>query len=1638
MALLLRLSRITGLSDIPIITWILPAGSQMSDKDDSPDEHYPGISQRCRLSGGAKSLRSGLPRLGPRLYPVLSRWSLFVLFFVGFSLLLNGRAPVQAQAPGGMPAEEETEKQEPALRPEREPRTESGKLASQFLDRMKSLTSERANSDTAAMAKKWADLHSWCVNNHLSVEARMCAMRATLLAPDHPAVARALGRTAQFSGARVTPEQARFLRQALPEVVVHNQHMSFEDLKVGLKSDSIRSVPPGRKVKIKASAENSEIIVRRTTDDGPQEARISLDLTNGCEHEIAVVSSELLPAVFEPPLKAFRRALEEWDEYRDPDHPWPAEDLEQRKNWTKTEDGWQARVDDFSVDFGVTAPLKLHSVTVQGVRLTGLNDNPPSVLLRHGAYRVKGRVEGYDWRRQPVTFQSVGKRPAIVQPMRGKAWGRLWNGIWEDQGRSTRYKVAKFRGKDGPIFSFRYAEKPVKSVRRIMALQSQNYRLEDEISEVNQKFRELRREALHEEMAGVLLGSWQTDLWLYERMMPVMEQQWNVGRSLHEQRGTAPYGVPAGKSADQKNGRITYRDWPLFRHAIVPGTSPFIQQMTDARRFELLPLTEGNDAMAMLQDLEEDLPVEDELSIVKALRWMIDDEVIAYLRSKAEDSPEISIRQRSLLSLGEIGTEASLKACRNPAIEEEIRATSKAALAGAGEPTLLENLPDELQSMSETERSVFLDQLLAMDAPTALLAMKTVGRFYRQPENADRCAHKLASIGSTSAAFLLGQIIQAQGRAYPEVCRKFAPESVGPLVYPLGSLLGHPAEGNEAAIILGQSGNKDALAFLQSRANAETPRVIAGLAASGHADVLKEAADMVDGLKEDHVRRILNAWGKMDARTDKWTWNATISQKDALAFMEAVLTDSNSPTTRIAAARSLTKMGHRPDPADVVAIASMPPQTQEVPEPTERPDAGPGEGQRRREEMRRGMPRQRKDERQKEAVEEKSDPRVAAIELLSKIGPGETASTLINLAQTAPNPEVRIAALKALGKTKNTDAVEHLQGVANQRITPEDRQDIAQNARLRVAAAYGLALAAHPSLGKILKEMWFEKPIALPEAPTPEPEDGRRTENRDSEQESMNQRLQILAKGVTDAILALPHEESLLGTSADKQAANEVLQALVRIAERGAMSEEKAEAGNQISPALAVRCLARQDTLSEHGWQLLSQLSDHWKNLPEAVQTAMLTGMRRNGANRATKILAGVWESAMADESPDERFVGLWQDICRKFAVSGRPLEYDLLARSVTLLDQSTVQAIIDEMSARGEEPAEEYFRFLAALAAREVEVERLMPPEFYESVAGGKGIAGEERQREDNNGGGRYRGRRDDIYRGGRNNRARNMPESSDKSTDQGSFRSTDLPKPRWAKEMSIKAKCLKLLERGDPERVAPVLTDENLGLLDHQWLGPVVAWTMHKMNDGFDLKGYLEKRYVADVSDLDRQATVLCAIKDSSDPSEDFLASIILGKLREDDMPENGTEEPERRRNDRRNGRERRQPERGNGGSENWNFREGAEGEEPQYEPESADLAFDKTMRYVGRGLGMMGNYGVLRQAIAYRRVGRQLQYMHPLDRRLGAIRGMAWLPPNRKPLTRLRRFARSLPEPEMKDACARAALSYLRMATSQQEGE
>jgi hypothetical protein len=93
---------------------------------------------------------------------------------------------------------------------------------------------------------------------------------------------------------------------------------------------------------------------------------------------------------------------------------------------------------------------------------------------------------------------------------------------------------------------------------------------------------------------------------------------------------------------------------------------------------------------------------------------------------------------------------------------------------------------------------------------------------------------------------------------------------------------------------------------------------------------------------------------------------------------------------------------------------------------------------------------------------------------------------------------------------------------------------------------------------------------------------------------------------------------------------------------------------------------------------------------------------------------------------------------------------------------------------------------------------------------------------------------------------------------------------------------------------------------------------------------------------------------------------------------------------------------------------------------------------MRYAGRGLGHLGNYGVLRRAIAYQRRGTQLKYIYPLDHRLGALAGMAWLPPEEDPANRLRRFARSLPEPVLKKACAEAVVTYYRLKSAETNQE
>lgn len=249
----------------------------------------------------------------------------------------------------------------------------------------------------------------------------------------------------------------------------------------------------------------------------------------------------------------------------------------------------------------------------------------------------------------------------------------------------------------------------------------------------------------------------------------------------------------------------------------------------------------------------------------------------------------------------------------------------------------------------------------------------------------------------------------------------------------------------------------------------------------------------------------------------------------------------------------------------------------------------------------------------------------------------------------------------------------------------------------------------------------------------------------------------------------------------------------------------------------------------------------------------------------------------------------------------------------------------------------------------------------------------------------------------------------------------------------------------------VGPVVNQPDLPLLDHRVLGPAAAWIAGRKSMEFDLPLYLRDRYLEGISERDRQAAVLCAARDGSKDSENLLEAILLAKLREDD----GQEREGRGRRDHQQPRQPRReapPERyappgrdGRGEPPDWmqgggpdeEYTRGTrprgreEREEDQPRPRDTGL---ETMRYVGRSLGYLDNYGVLRQAIAYQRRGTRLAYTYPLDHRVGAIAGMAWLPPKNDPAGRLRRFGRSLPEPNLKEACAEAVLTYYRLRSAE----
>lgn len=1572
-----------------------------------------------------------------------------------------GEVPPEHRPPEAGPEEGVGEGAEPKPLQWIEPQTKAGKQGQEFLRRMAEIAAARPEKSRKALAVQWATLRNWCLESGMEIDARMCELRASLLAGQDEEVANLLGRTEEFEGVPVTPEQAEFLRTARPLIDLRNRHMEFDGLSAGISGQKMQPIAPGGRLDLRSEAGKQILLLSMQEDSGEKEGPVALELRNGTRHRVELVSSELLPAVLIPPLKALRIALEAWNKYQDPEHPWPDEDLEQRRGWQKTDEGWDAPISNTRVRFFTSAPQQLTAVQISDVRLSKVGGRGPSVLLRRGAYRIVGRLEGFDWQRRPVVLISSGQRPAMVQPMRAQDWGRLWNGTWQAAGETIQYRVAKFRGRRGPIFAYRYSEEPVRAVRRIMDLQSRRYGRAGEQLRVQRRARELRRESLRREISGELLGSWQTDLWLYDQLGGTMHRQWRRGQFLAAARNPAAHVGTAGHYSPAPSGDAHYLDWHLVRAAVVPMASPFAAAQKDpGTALDLIPLMRAEAAVSTIRKARPELDVGQRGAALRRLRRSLTPETERYLRGIAEKDPEASVRRRALVTLGEMGTRSALEACRAPAIEPKIRATSRAALAGAGDPEGLEAI-EEMRGASAEERSVFLEELLDMESPTVLLAISRAMRIYTDPSAAERFAEKLGRMQGRAGASLLAQLMQAHGRPFADACGEFAAPDMAPLVGPLAGMLSHPKEGIEVAAVLGLSGSEAATDALKEKAEEGQPMAIAGLAVSGNPDLLEDAGSGAEVIRPDHLEFVDAHWRRGADPETEGIWRSDLDREAALEFLRAVLERAEAPRARLEAARLLRSAGEDVDPEALLGIASMPlPQLpaagaagqQEEPggppagmPPGEMPPDMPPPGRGRP-----GGPPDRAESAEKQE-EPATGPQVEALRMLEEVGPRTVTNGLIELVETTKSIQIKKAALHALGQAATQKATRLLSRLAAAGGDFQNAGELVERARVRLAAVRGLAAAAHPAAVGHLHDLWFKTPGGLEQL---------RNQDQEAFEQAWAQRQRIVYPGLCRAILAIPVDRTLAQVAAQNRAAREILDELIGIAEKGAMaSGETAPTG--VSPALAVRCLGRQRDLSRHGWQLLRQLHEHWNDLSSDLQDAMLVSLSKNGAPEATSMLESLLVDAKETEDRDEDRArpGRYgrprgprdrqggeemetgrREIFLQLAARGNKTDYELLAKTAGSLDAETARAVAEKLLAADNPGLEAYYETLARIAGRPITAEPLAPEDFYRRALGLEEPSEESRGERDRDRSGRPRRRTPPRYGGGR-------PSGSESDAEEApSERRAALPSSARVGDLKFRARCLRALQDGPDMVVGAVLSDPDLRLLDHPVLGPAAAWIAGQKALDFELPIYLRDRYLAGISERDRQAAVLCAVRDGGKMSEKLLEGILLGKLREGEGQEQ-EERPEREQPRREQPPDRYQ--RGGRGRPSeagaWSpggrsGTGGRRGERPSggEQPRTAESRYGntprETMRYVGRGIGYLGNYGVLRRAIAYRRRGARLEYMHPLDHRLGALAGMAWLPPEEDPANRLRRFARSLPEPVLKKACAEAVVTYYRLKSAE----
>jgi hypothetical protein len=768
-----------------------------------------------------------------------------------------------------------------------------------YFERLADVLSHARTDDMEQMARRWADLHAFCAANGLSAEGEHCWYRAAQFRPADAETNRVLGRTAEFAGQPVTPEQQEFLSSLSGHVRILNANPDFADHRVAAGGDELVAFGWGSEVEFRPPDGPAWVRVMGSDEAAPVCA-IRIDAALGVEQYV-----EFRPTGGAPGLPSDRvRSLYKAATERQP----PAGSTVRRdadgglvlvrsSGLTLQSDGsspcrmWATR----SADMGFVGVLSAGGAfSAEGRRVYCGTSAAPAVLslerggsavLRNGTHAVvRAELCATLWRVLSAVDEGLAcewDRVRVVERIRGleagiarlEADGEL-EGLWEADGHLLR-----------GLSALRTA------LAREQALRDRASRLADELDRV--------RALGLSDRAGNLQLNWP-------------RFRWALAASLVGTRGHILARLAGVGGAD---GEAHADYWP----------EPVVMDQAGRQRarFRVLGLFQADAAVEEIRDGWGSAPRAARLEALGTLEALAAPAAASFLGELSGRAQDAVWVQEALVSLGCIGTTEALAYCDMPAISAETRIGAAVGKAAAGDPATLERLKAFFDGLSPAGARRFIELVCRAQTPGRLLALARLSGASFTAQDTRRLVEALGRTGGQAAAFVLAELMGPQDVVAAGALEWLSPDEAVPIARRLVDAVTRDKAGVEAAQFLGRAPSEGTIAYLTWGASERrSRRSVLALACIGTPEAMSAATASAATTDLEGLEVLADRWLGASAEEEPGGSRVLRGPASALGFLQAVLAGSKERAVRVMAASILLDAGEEVDLSVLGALAA--------------------------------------------------------------------------------------------------------------------------------------------------------------------------------------------------------------------------------------------------------------------------------------------------------------------------------------------------------------------------------------------------------------------------------------------------------------------------------------------------------------------------------------------------------------------------------------------------------------------------------------------------------------------------------------------------------------------------------------------